>query len=134
MHCLHFLEETMSCIEVDMIRNRFPDPVPGWKQAHDARTSGQAVPGYCVGGALVLWMSGQVPRQAPRSARFPSPRRLAACLRACNAQLGVLKSLVWAFVITVTNDHGARRPAGAWTALEKSLDSVGAPRHSVPAT
>lgn len=123
----------MSCVEVDTIRDRFPDPVPGWQQALDARMSGEAVPGYCVGGALVLWMTGQVPHQAPRSARFPSPRRLAACLRACNPQLGVLRSLIAAFVITVTNDHGARRPAGAWTALEKSLGSIDVPRHSAPA-
>lgn len=111
----------MSYVNVDLIRDAFSEPIPGWRQALDARVRGDQGLSYCVGGALYLWMSGQVLPGAPRSACFPSPARLAACLRACNPRLGLVRSLGWAFAITVANDHGVRRPAGAWAALERAL-------------
>ena len=111
----------MEYLSVDAIREAFPDPLPGWKRGaneHDLTNPGYA---YCVGGALLLYLRRQKPQQAPRAARFPSPPRLAACLRECNPRLGVTRSLVWAFAVTLANDHGAWRPAGAWEMLQRAL-------------
>ena len=111
----------MDYLSVDAIREAFPEPRPGWKRGASAQD--RVYPGYayCVGGALLLHLTCQSPQQAPRAARFPSPPRLAACLRECNPRLGVMRSLAWAFAVTLANDHGARRPAGAWGMLRRAL-------------
>lgn len=111
----------MECPSVDAIRETFPEPLPGWKR--DANEQDRTNPGYayCAAGALLLYLRGQSLEQAPRAARFPSPPRLAACLRECNPRLSVMRSLVWAFAVTLANDHGARRPAAAWELLRRAL-------------
>ena len=111
----------MECPSVDIIREAFPEPRPGWERGANERD--RVYPGYayCVGGALLLYLRGQSPQQAPSAARFPSPPRLAACLRECNPSLGVMRSLICAFAVTLANDHGAARPAGAWAMLRRAL-------------
>jgi len=111
----------MEYLSVDAIREAFPEPLPGWKRGANEQDRTDPGYAYCVGGALLLYLRRQSPEQAPRPSRFPSPPRLAACLRQCNPSLSVMRSLVWAFAVTLANDHGARRPAGAWLMLRRAL-------------